>query len=153
MVRIGPARPAEAAALARILVDWARATPWMPDVYAPAETRVLFQRMIATRHVLVARGWRGPLGFIAVDASGHVDGLYLAAAARGRGIGRRLLSRAKRRAGSRGLRLRAFARDHAARAFYARAGFAEVEGPAGSDNDAGLPEVRLEWRGADGGGE
>ena len=44
------------------------------------------------------------------------------------------------------LELWCFQRNEAARRFYAREGFAEVEWTEGADNDEGLPDVRLVWQ-------
>lgn len=143
---ITPATKADAAALAAIVIGCAAETPWMPDVYPRAETEALCDRLIATRLVWVARRDGQPLGFVAVDGSGYVDALYLRPGARGQGLGTRLLDRAKSGA-AQGLALRAFRQAEAARRFYRRAGFTEVDGSDGADNDAGLPDIRLEWRG------
>lgn len=145
-VDIIPAAPDDAPVLAAILIDWADKTPWMPDVYPRAETEALFDHMIATRAVWVARRDGLTLGFVAVDRGGYVDALYLRDGARGQGLGARLLDRAKADAPGI-LALRAFRQATGARRFYARAGFSEVEGSEGADNDAGLPDIRLEWRG------
>ncbi len=144
-VAITPASASDARELAAILIDWASETPWMPDVYPPAETEALFARLIATRTVWVARHGERPLGFVAVDGGGYVDALYLRDGSRGSGLGARLLDRAKAHAPG-GLALRTFRQAEAARRFYLRAGFAEIEGSEGSENDAGLPDIRLEWR-------
>lgn len=144
-IAITPAKPEDAAALAAILIDWVDETPWMPDVYPEAETEALFHRLIATRTVWVARRAGQPLGFVAVDGSGYVDALYLRDGARGQGFGARLLDRAKAHVPA-GLTLRAFRQAAEARRFYRRAGFTEVESSDGAANDAGLPDIRLEWR-------
>lgn len=144
-VAITPAVPDDAASLAAILIAWASETPWMPDVYSQDETEALFHRLIATRTVWVVRRGGLPLGFVAVDGGGYVDALYLRVGARGRGLGARLLDRAKAEARG-GLALRAFRQAQDARRFYRRAGFTEVEGADGSENDAGLPDILLEWR-------
>lgn len=146
IIAITPATPEDAPALARILIDWAQETPWMPDVYPRAETEALFDRLLATRAVWVARRGGQSVGFVAVDGGGYVDALYLSRVARGQGLGTRLLDRAKAHA-PKGLALRVFRQAEDAQRFYTRAGFSNVEGSDGADNDAGLPDIRLEWRG------
>ena len=46
------------------------------------------------------------------------------------------------------LTLWTFQANVAARAFYIREGFSEVETSAGEGNDEGLPDVRLDWLGS-----
>jgi GNAT superfamily N-acetyltransferase len=62
------------------------------------------------------------------------------------GIGSALLEAAKTRRPA-GLRLWVFQRNHAARAFYAQHGFAEVELTDGADNEEREPDVLLAWTG------
>lgn len=74
---------------------------------------------------------------------GEISALYLAPAARGRGLGKALLDEAK---GQGRLSLWTFQANPGARAFYRREGFREVEFTAGAGNDEKLPDVRLEWQ-------
>lgn len=82
------------------------------------------------------------LGFNVIDGA-EVPALYPAAGARGRGIGARLLSAAK--AGRQGLGLWAFRADAGARRFHVQEGIVGAAGTDGAGNEAGLPDVRLEW--------
>jgi len=137
-----PARPRDAAALGAIMADWVEATPWVPAIHSRAAYRDFARQMIDTMTVSVAGRLRRR-GFLA-RRGGFVHALYLAPGWCGRGLGRRLLAAAK--AAEPRLTLWAFVANAPARAFYAREGFVEVEMGDGSGNDAGLPEVRLEWR-------
>ncbi|MDJ0626847.1 MAG: GNAT family N-acetyltransferase [Rhodobacter sp.] len=141
-MRLAPAKPRDAQALARILADWIDETPWMPKIHTPDEDRSFLACLIANTDVVTLRNWRGPQGFLARDGA-MVHALYLRPAARGRGHGKRLLDRAK--AQSPFLTLWTFQANAGARAFYAREGFAEVEMTDGAENDEGVPDVRLVW--------
>ena len=83
----------------------------------------------------------GPVGFLARSGE-DIPALYLAPAARGRGIGKALLDRAKVAAPR--LCLWTFRDNVGARAFYEREGFREIARTEG-ENDEGLPDVRLQW--------
>ena len=139
---ISPATPDDAPALARILGDWLRETGWMPVLHTREEDEGFLRHLIATRTVRVLR-LPDPQGFLAREG-GQIDALYLAPAARGQGWGRALLEEAK--AAEPRLSLWTFAANAAARAFYASEGFAEVQATDGQDNEARLPDIRLEWQ-------
>jgi GNAT superfamily N-acetyltransferase len=141
--RLAPAAPRDAARLARILGDWVRDTPWMPQLHDRAEDRAFLARLIREAEVLTLRDRGGVLGFMVLDGE-EVQALYLAHGARGRGHGKRLLDAAKDKRNR--LRLWAFQANDAARRFYAREGFVPVRFTNGEDNDEGLPDVRLVWQ-------
>lgn len=132
------AGPGDAAWCARVLGDWVRETGWMPVLHTRAEDRAFVAGLIARAEVFVAAG-----GFLARDGDVMLA-LYLAPAARGRGLGKALLDRAKE--GRDALSLWAFAQNEGALRFYAREGFAEAERTDGAGNDERLPDVRLVWR-------
>lgn len=140
--RLAPARPGDARPLARILGDWARETPWMPDLRDRDEDRAVLTRLIRETEVTTLRDWRGPVGFLAL-ADCEVHALYLAPHVRGRGLGKRLLDAAKSRRAR--LELWAFQANAAARRFYAREGFEPVRFTNGEGNDEKLPDVRMAW--------
>jgi GNAT superfamily N-acetyltransferase len=75
-----------------------------------------------------------------------VDHLYVAPEHWRRGYGPLLLNAAKQSADA--LQLWTFQRNRDARAFYATAGFREVELTAGERNEERTPDVRLVWRSA-----
>ena len=139
-MRLAPARPRDAGALARILAGWARETAWMPEV--PRDAKGYLARLIRKYDVLTLRDWRGPQGFLAREGE-MIHALYLRPRVRGRGFGKALLDRAK--AESPRLTLWAFQANAKARRFYAREGFSEVEETDGAGNDEKLPDVRLTW--------
>ena len=129
-----PATPGDAAACAAILNAWIDATPWMPRIHAPeAVARHYRERAIPEQRVLIAEG-----GFVAADGA-TVTALYVAADARSRGLGPRLLDAVKDGA----QRLWTFEANMGARRFYAREGFVEIARSDG-DNEEGLPDLLLE---------
>ncbi|MEM9754519.1 MAG: GNAT family N-acetyltransferase [Pseudomonadota bacterium] len=139
-VALAPAGPEDAGAMAAILGAWVAETPWMPKLHSAAEDRA-FCAGIAGRTVLARRAGH-ILGFLTRHEE-EVQCLHIAADARGQGVGAMLLTQAQRARPR--LALWTFAANTGARRFYGRAGFVEVSGTAG-DNDEGLPDIRMEWR-------
>ncbi|MEL6587417.1 MAG: GNAT family N-acetyltransferase [Pseudomonadota bacterium] len=138
------ASASDADACAAILNDWIDQTPWMPRIHSPADvTRHYRQTVLPKRDVRVAGD--PPQGFIAIDdTDGLVTALYVAATARGGGLGTRLIADAKRRHGH--LRLWTFAANSRARRFYRGQGFEEVDRTDG-ENEENLPDILLTWPG------
>jgi len=90
-----------------------------------------------------------PVGLLSLDlpsavALSALDHLYIAPEWRGQGFGDELVALAKRQRPS-GLELWTFQVNAAARRFYARHGFVEVELTDGADNEEGEPDARLVW--------
>ena len=81
---------------------------------------------------------------VLVLSPGWVDQLYVEPERCGEGIGRRLLDHAKGLATG-PLELWTFQVNAAARRFYARNGFVEVELTDGTANEEREPDVRLRW--------
>lgn len=119
------------------------AMPWLPDLHSPDEDLPFFRATIDRESTWVAIVDHQVVGFISVDGE-QVDHLYVAPEHQGRGIGSDLLSVAQG-LGTPRLRLWAFQRNAAARAFYGSHGFREVRTTDGSDNEEREPDVLLEW--------
>lgn len=134
---------ADAAACAAVFNAWVDATPWMPRVHPPEDVvRHYRDHVFPGTAVTVAVRGEAVVGFLALGA-GEVEQLYVAAEARGGGIGTALLAAAKA-ASPGGLALWTFVANEGARRFYAGAGFVEL-GRTEGDNEEGLPDVRLAW--------
>ncbi len=144
-MRLAAARPSDAVRLARIMGGWTDETDWMPKLHSHADNVKFLQRLIRDLDVTVLRNWRGAQGFLARNGA-EVDALYLAPGARGRGMGTRLIDRAK--AASERLELWCFQANTGALRFYDRQGFVEAERTDGAGNDEKLPDVRLVWAAA-----
>jgi GNAT superfamily N-acetyltransferase len=142
-VRLRPARSTDAGCVGAILSEFVDGTEWMPRVHTRAED-------LAHAGALISRGWvtvaelDGTVsGFCACDGA-EVDALYIAARARGRGLGSALLQRLQDRQAH--LALWTFQANIRAQSFYRRHGFVELHRTDGARNDEKLPDVRLEWR-------
>ena len=141
--RIADAVPADAPAIAALFAaSRAAAMPWLPVLHTPDEDRAFFAAVIAAHRVRIVRE-AALLGF-AASRPGWIDHLYIAPGVRRRGIGAALLADALAGAGE--TYLWAFQQNAAARAFYRRFGFAEVELTDGARNEERTPDVLLRWR-------
>ncbi|MCW1917577.1 GNAT family N-acetyltransferase [Rhodobacter sp. KR11] len=130
--------------VARILGEWVAETPWMPKLHTAEEDLWFVTKLRHEARMRVAA--LGPrasdvMGFL-VRQDGEVLALYVAAGARGRGIGRALMADAMAASPEGGLWT--FQANAAARGFYAALGLSEVMMTDG-ENEEGLPDVRLEW--------
>lgn len=143
MVEIDAATAGDADALAAVFGAARRAAmPWLARLHSAADDRRYFAEcVIGECDVLVVRRECLPVAFLALG-NDMVEHLYVRPDAQRAGIGSALLEAAKsRRPG--GLRLWAFQRNHGARAFYARHGFAEIKYTDGADNQEHEPDVLL----------
>ncbi len=136
------ARSTDAGTTGAILHGFTRDNDWMPELHSEAETIAFCGRMIDLGWVTVAELRGRVAGFLALNGD-EVQSLYLAAEARGQGIGRRLLDHAKALRPTLGLY--AFQANHPACRFYERNGFVEVARGDGSENDENLPDIKYIW--------
>ena len=137
-----PARPTDAGSAGAILHGFAEEAAWMPRLHSQAEAIAFCGEMIDRGWVTVAEREGRVAGFLARDGE-EICGLYLARAHRRRGIGARLLARAK--ADCARLELRSFEVNTGARRFYRREGFVEVGRGTGTGNDENLPDIAYVW--------
>ena len=128
--------------LVAILWAFARATPWLPRARSPLTDLWVMLLAIRRGWVRVAFDRHGPAAFIARDGQ-RIHALYVHPRARGQGLGRALLEQAKTEQTR--LDLWVLAANRAARAFYARQGFAEAGHSPGLGNDENLPDLRMVW--------
>ena len=141
---IRPAAAADLPACAGVINDYIDATEWLPRIHSREELAGFFtQELLQKRMVLVAELNGAVVGYLTMSGEGSVPALYLEPEARGRGIGKALLDRAK--ALSRGkVELTVFEPNVAARRFYEREGFVEV--PEGRKiEQEGIPILLMRW--------
>jgi GNAT superfamily N-acetyltransferase len=144
-VTLRPATTDDATAIATLFLASRReALPYLPEVHTDAETFAWMEQVVLARgDVWVAEFDGRIVGFMAVNGD-HLDHLYLLPGYQRRGIGDRLLAKAKELSPDR-LELWAFQRNAPARAFYEARGFVAVEFGDGSGNEERTPDVRYEW--------
>ncbi|QYE34654.1 GNAT family N-acetyltransferase [Polymorphobacter sp. PAMC 29334] len=118
------------------------AMPYLPKLHDAEADRAFISGLIGSSVVRVARAER-VIGFCS-RRPGWVDQLYIDADWHGRGIGSRLLGEAL--LGAALVQLWTFQRNEAARIFYCRRGFDEVERSDGARNEEGEPDILMRWR-------
>lgn len=119
------------------------AMPWLPVIHTPDEDVDYFRNeVLPNQAVYIADKAESPIGFIAFTET-WLNHLYIAPVDLRRGIGSKLLSIVKTETTT--LNLWTFQRNQAARDFYARHGFVEVELTDGRSNEEKTPDVRMIW--------
>jgi GNAT superfamily N-acetyltransferase len=126
---------------------WIDATPWLPRVHTAEAIAAMFEPgLLERRTLLVAEEDGDVVGYLSLGENGFVAALYLAAGARGHGVGKALMDRAKA-LHPEGLELTVFEPNDGARRFYAREGFVPVPDGRETDTEEGVPTLRLRWKG------
>lgn len=139
---------ADLPACAQIINDWLDATDWLPRTRNRDQIAAMFgPDLLTRRRVLVAEEGGVVLGYLSMTGEGDIPALYLSPAARGRGVGRRLMDRAKALSPT-GITLRVWEPNSGAQRFYAREGFVEVPELRDEATEEGVPTLWLCWRGA-----
>lgn len=147
-VELRQATPVDADQIADLyLASRADALPYLRRVHTDDEVRGWIGKVVVKRPgTWVALAGGRIVGFMSVEGE-DVDQLYLAPGFYRRGIGTRLLEKAKALSPS-GLRLFTFQRNTCARAFYEAHGFTVFDLHDGSRNEEGEPDVQYEWKSA-----
>jgi ribosomal protein S18 acetylase RimI-like enzyme len=143
------ARPEDAAALSVILRTAMRgAMPSLPELHTPDDDhRFLSDVVLPNEEVWVAEIDGTPVGFVALGSRSGLDFLqhmYVAPQHQRRGLGTKLIERAKERRPT-GFRLWVFQENVGARHFYERHGLRLVELTDGSRNEEREPDALYEW--------
>ena len=137
------AQKADIAAIAQIMGDWCEETSYIPSLHTRNEDLAFMTKVVATQDVVVAEQDRQVQGFIARDGP-EIGQLFLAAPARGNGIGRQLLALMQARSDRLGLWC--FQANDGARRFYERHGFRVSRMTNGEGNEESLPDIRYIWQ-------
>lgn len=132
----------DAGALGQMITDAVRENAWKPRLHSAAEDIAHVASLIERGWVTVASRGPRPEAFIAREDD-YVHALFTDPAARATGLGSALIRQAQQQRAR--LELWTFEANRAARAFYTRMGFVEIDRTPG-DNDEGLPDIRLRWR-------
>ena len=145
-ITIEQASPRDAGEIAALyLASRAGALPWLRGVHSDDEVRGWITRVrLVSGETWVARETGRILGFLCLDGE-DLDQLHLLPSEFRRGIGSRLLAKAKELSPER-LTLFTFQRNATARAFYERHGFRLVDLNDGERNEEGEPDALYEWR-------
>ncbi|MCD1633809.1 GNAT family N-acetyltransferase [Martelella mediterranea] len=139
-----PATIEDMTACAAILNDWIDETPWMPRVHDHRDVERHYRETVFVEHAVTVADMSGAVvAFSAVSEDAYVTALYVEATARGHGLGRALLDKAKAARPS-GLKLWTFQANRAARHFYEREEFSELR-RTGGDNEECLPDILYAW--------
>lgn len=144
MIELRAARRGDIPAMAAIVCAWEAEVDWMPGRVSPEEVAGMLDAAFDAReiHVAVQPGGDAVVGYMSVDPeSAKIGALYLAA--RGQGVGARLIERAK--AGRAFLWLQTHIPNKDAHRFYHRQGFEiAAELPPDAADEPG--QYRMEWR-------
>lgn len=133
-------------ACAQIINDYIDATYWLPRVLPAKKIAALFvPEILEDRKVFVAENDSGVVGYLTLTNEGVIPALYLEPKARGHGVGKALLDKAKA-VSSKGIELTVFEPNESAQRFYAREGFKEMPGGRVTNTDEGVPTLRLRWQ-------
>ncbi|HEY1749797.1 MAG TPA: GNAT family N-acetyltransferase [Caulobacteraceae bacterium] len=124
----------------------ATSLPFVPHLHTPEEDAWWFaERLYPANQVWLAEAAAGeaPVGYVAFRAD-FIEHLFIDPQAQNRGLGVRLLEKA--REGAAELSLWTFQQNLRARRFYERHGFVVVIETDGADNEEKLPDVLYRWR-------
>lgn len=131
----------------RIVVDWINETAWMKRKDGADQIEPHFQKALRIgRTVLVAETDTGIAGYMSLDDSHYIQGIYVAGDKRGTGVGKALIAAAKERYPDY-LDLGVACVNLEAQRFYEREGFVPASGGEGFDPDLQLPVRRMRWWG------
>jgi ribosomal protein S18 acetylase RimI-like enzyme len=144
-VRIRPARPGDADAVAEVFIASFDTLTFLPKLHTDEETiDFVANKVMPEQEVLVAEENGRIVGFVAMDGD-SLEHLYVHPDSQGRGVGSALLERAKERM-PRGFSLWVFQQNAQARRFYERHGLSLIERTEGAGNEERMPDARYEWR-------
>jgi ribosomal protein S18 acetylase RimI-like enzyme len=146
-VTLRPAQLADAPIIAELFTASRRdALPYLPELHTDDDTLDHFTKVVPARcQVWVAEEGGLIIGFMAWNAgTEHLDHLYLLPGRYRRGVGTRLLDKAKVLSQGK-IQLYAFQRNTRARAFYEHHGFRAIWFGEGTENEEREPDVLYEW--------
>jgi GNAT superfamily N-acetyltransferase len=149
-VRLRRAGPSDSAAVAQVYIASRRgAAAYMPTIHSDDDIRRWIAAvMMPALEVWVAETDGRIVGFLALDGE-MLDQLFVVPAAQHRGVGDRLLAKAKELRPRR-LQLYTFQKNAPARSFYEARGFVAIDFNSGERNEERESDVLYEWTAARG---
>lgn len=145
-VRIRPSQASDVRARVEILREWDGETPWLTDLNPLPQLLEFWGGVFAHETVWVAEDDGCVAGFCWREDDGTIGALYVATAARGAGLGKRLLDRAKE--GCPRITVWAYQKNAAALRFYAREGLVQI--CCEPEEGTGLINIEHRWTRPDG---
>ena len=140
------ARSQDVVACAAIVNHWLDETDWMPRLHSAEDVLKHYRDVVyRDRKMLVVAAKERVIGFVAIDAEQTITALYVQSGFRNQGVGHLLLETVKIEF-PKHLQLWTFQKNVDAQRFYLREGF-EVINRTDGDNDEGLADLLMEWRG------
>jgi len=140
-----PLRRDETDAAARIHRRCLEAFPFLTElIHTPEEDRAFYREAVFADCTIVGAFDEDALVGHVAFKPGWIEHFYVDPERQSRGIGGRLLERAK--AALPDIQLLTFQANEGARRFYERHGFEAVELTDGAGNEEGQPDVRYRWR-------
>jgi GNAT superfamily N-acetyltransferase len=147
-VRVRPARPDDAAAIAEVFIPSFESLTFLPMLHTHAEHRQFIRSVVMRDEVWVAEEDGQIVGMTAL-ADDVMDHLYVHPDFHGQGAGSALFEKAKDLR-PRGFTFWVFQRNDRARTFYEHRGCRLVRLTDGSGNAEKTPDALYEWRPPDG---
>jgi GNAT superfamily N-acetyltransferase len=139
------AKPSDASAVAEVYIASRRgAAAYMPTIHTDDDIRRWITAvMMPALEVWIAEAGGRVLGFLALDGE-TLDQLFVAPPVQRRGVGDRLLAKAKELRPHR-LQLYTFQKNAPARSFYEARGFVAIDFNSGERNEEREPDVLYQW--------
>ena len=138
---------ADLAQMADIINTWIDETDWMPRIHSVEEVASNFVPDLLDKRIIFVGEIAGEAaGYISIKPNQMIGGFYLAKAARGQGLGAKLMEAAKNHFPD-FLELGVLEPNVDAKRFYESQGFVEIpEGRKSADQtDDGVPELLMRW--------
>lgn len=140
-VRIRPSQPSDVPACVEVLREWDAETAWLTGLNPLPELLDFWDGVFAHETVWVAEDDGRVAGFCWREEDGNIGALYVATAARGAGMGKRLLDTAKE--GCASITVWAYLKNEAALRFYAREGLVQI--CCELEESTGLINIEHRW--------
>ena len=132
--------------MAAIINNWIDETSWMPRLHSHEAIEGFFAPdLLASRVIFVGTQQEQIIGYLTLRADEpKIAALYIAKAARGSGLGSKLINAAKAHYPDK-LELGVYEPNINAQRFYKRHGFVEIPEGRKDITDEGVPELLMRW--------